>query len=260
MHSGIKLTLCLLILLTACKEKNNYNCADASLSLYKIANFNVGVAVSVELLEDNPQYRNIVIQHFNVVKPADSYMLYKIHPAPDAYDFTEFDRLADFCKTNNKHMQGSNLMYQLYLPDWITYFSGSQSDWETLAKNHIQTVVGRYKGIVESWVVVNEALNEDGTLQKNIWLTHLGPNYIEKFFKWAHEADPNTLLFYNDYNLESNSTKLKAALDLIDMLRNHGTKVDGLGIQLHINDIFPTVDEINQAAILTTTHDLKVYF
>jgi endo-1,4-beta-xylanase len=250
----------LALLLCACQKEGPAVCTDENISLYKAASFDVGVAVNVPLLDQNPAYRNTVIRQFNVIKPAESYLLYKIHPEPDRYDFSEFDYLVDFCRQYNKHLQGSNLLYQLYLPDWVTNFKGNKADWEVLAKNHIQTVVGRYKGIVESWMVVNEALNEDGTLQQNIWLEHIGSSYIEKFFKWAHEADPDALLFYNDFNLESNTVKLKAALDLTDMLRNHGAQVDGLGLQLHINDIYPTVNEINQAASLTASHDLKVYY
>jgi endo-1,4-beta-xylanase len=250
----------LLLLLCACRKERQSSCADQSTSLYKISNFNVGAAVHPSLLNNNIAYRDIVIQQFNVVKPDDSYLLYKIHPQPDQFDFSEYDYLVDFCKKYQKHLQGSNLIYQLYLPDWIINFQGSQADWEALAKNHIQTVVKRYKGIVESWVAVNEALNEDGTLQQNIWLKNIGSTYIEKFFKWAHEADPDALLFYNDFNLESNSTKLKAALDLVDVLRSNGAQVDGLGLQMHINDIYPTIEEINKAAILTASHDLKVYY
>jgi endo-1,4-beta-xylanase len=261
MRLCLKLILVFALILCAChKEGQKMQCADENASLYKAANFNVGAAVEIPLLSQNAAYRDIVIRQFNVVKPANSYLLYKIHPEPGRYDFSEFDSLANFCRMYDKHMQGSNLMYQLYLPDWIMNFKGTRSDWENLAKNHIQTVVSRYKGTVESWIVVNEALNEDGTLQHNIWLDHIGDTYIEKFFKWAHEADPDALLFYNDFNLESNSVKLKAALDLADMLRSRGAQVDGLGLQMHINDIYPTVEEINRAALLTASHDLKVYY
>lgn len=254
--------LFLIIVLCSCRKKNHTSsiCADPKTSLSGVANFPVGASVNVDLLQNNPAYRDIVINQYDVIKPETSFLLYKIHPQPGVYNFSEFDYIVDFCRTYQKTLHGSNLMYQLYVGDWIENFQGTAEEWEAFAKEYIQTVVRRYKGIVKSWAAVNEALNEDGTLQKNLWLDHMGSQYIEKFFIWAHEADPDVDLFYNDFNLESNSTKLKAALNLIDMLRSHNVRVDGLGLQMHINDIFPTVEEINKAALLTASHDLKVYY
>lgn len=250
-----------LVALFSCRKKNRETaCQNPETSLYKLADFPVGTAVNVELLQTNTAYREIVISQFSMIKPENSYLLYKIQPQPGIFDFSELDYLVDFCSTYHKRLEGANLMYQLYLPAWIRNFQGSREDWEVLSKTHIQAVVRRYKGIIKSWMVVNEALNEDGTLQENIWLEHLGSGYIEKFFRWTAEADPDVDLFYNDFNLESNPVKLKAALDLVEGLRAQGIRVTGLGLQMHIHDIFPTVEEINKAALLTASHDLKVYY
>jgi len=243
-----------------CRKEGLVTCDDSTTSLYKMASFHVGVAANVDLLENNPAYRNIVINQFNVIIPERAFIISRVHPQQGVYDFSEFDYLADFCKTYNKHMQGANLIYQLYLPDWITNFSGDEQAWETLAKDHIQTIVSRYKGVVESWMVVNEALNEDGTLQNNIWQQHIGDGYIEKFFAWAHEADPHAMLFYNDYDLENNNQKLNAALNLADMLRSKGIQIDGIGMQMHNEVQFPTVDEVNKAALQVASHNYKVYY
>lgn len=195
-----------------------------------------------------------------MIVPVSAFLLYKLHPHQYEYNFSEYDYLADFCKTYNKHFQGANLTWPYYMADWLTYFQGSKQDWENMAKSHIQTVMGRYRGVVESWMVVNEALNEDGTLKNNIWQQHIGNDYIEKFFIWAHDADPYAVLFYNDYNLESNTVKRNAALGLADMLRNKGIKIDGIGFQMHILSNYPSIDEINNASLQVTNRDYKVYY
>jgi len=256
----IVIILLLLLLSISCKKTKLEACDASTTSLYKLADFRVGASVNLQLLNSNYAYRQIVLSQYNVVKPEISSLISKIHPEQDVYDFSDFDYLVNFCRANNKHLEGANLMYQLYLPDWILNYKGDKQDWENLAKSHIQTVVGRYKGIVESWMVVNEGIKEDGSLDYNFWQQHIGDDYVEKFFTWAHEADPDATLFYNDYNLESNPVKLDAALKLADRLRSEGIRIDGIGMQMHIYSNFPTVDEINKAAIQIASHDYKVYY
>jgi endo-1,4-beta-xylanase len=252
--------LILLLCCSGCQKQGVTTCDDSQTSLYRMANFRVGVAANVDLLQTNTAYRNIVINQFNVILPESAYLISKVHPSQDVFDFTELDYLAAFCKQYNKHMEGANLIYQLYIPDWLNRYEGDQQAWEALAKNHIQTIVSRYKGVVESWMVVNEALNEDGALSNNIWKQHIGDSYIEKFFTWAHEADPDARLFYNDFDLENNVLKLDAALKLADMLRGKGIKIDGIGMQMHNEVQFPTVDEVNKAMLKIAGRNYKVYF
>ena len=100
-------------------------------------------------------------------------------------------------------------------------------------RDHIHTVVGRYKGRIQSWDVVNEALNEDGTLRQSPWLKIIGEDYIEKAFQYAHEADPQAQLTYNDYSLE-NEAKRKGAVALIAKLKAEGVPVTSVGLQGHL--------------------------
>jgi endo-1,4-beta-xylanase len=225
-----------------------------------MADFRVGVATDIDLLKANTDYRNIIIKQFNVILPVEAYLVSEIQPQQGVFDFSKLDYLADFCKTYSKHMEGANLFYQLYLPKWLEHFEGDKNAWETLAKNHIQTVVKRYKGVIESWMVVNEALNEDGTLAGNIWMQHIGYDYIEKFYTWAHEADPDAKLFYNDFDLENNVQKLDAALKLADMLRSKGIRIDGIGMQMHNQIQFPTPEEVNKAVLKIANRNYLVYF
>jgi endo-1,4-beta-xylanase len=109
-------------------------------------------------------------------------------------------------------------------------------------KDHIDTVVGRYKGKINSWDVVNEALNEDGTLRQSLWYKIIGPDFIEKAFQFAHEADPRAQLFYNDYSLE-NEPKRSGAIALIRKLQADGIPIAGVGIQGHDNLNWPTAEQ-----------------
>ena len=112
--------------------------------------------------------------------------------------------------------------------------------------DHIHTVVGRYKGRIQSWDVVNEALNEDGTMRPSLWEKIIGDDYIAKAFQYAHEADPQAQLTYNDYNLE-NEAKRKGAIALITKLKAEGVPITSVGLQGHDSLTWPTVDQMDAA-------------
>lgn len=161
---------------------------------------------------------------------------------------------------HSKDIVGHSLVYHDFFPRWLEDFSGSKSEWEAMLKDHIQTIVSRYKGKIDTWIVVNEAFNEDGTLRNSIWHEHIGPSYISKAFQWAHEANTEAKLFYNDYNLALNRNKLDAVLRLLKTFKENGTPIDGLGCQLHIYNEFPEVSEINEMALKVQRNDLLVYY
>lgn len=202
-------------------------------SLQKNMPFPMGAAVNVSLLKSNANYRNLVIKEFNSVTAENAMKFASVHPAKDTYSWSDADYLVDFAVTNGKRIHGHTLNWYKSLPDWVNNFQGSTADWENLLKTHIQTVVGHFKGKVTSWDVVNEAVNEDGTLRNSIWLQKLGADYIGRAFQYAHEADPNALLFYNDYGHEFGPTKRTAILKLVTDLKNKGIPIDGIGIQMH---------------------------
>jgi endo-1,4-beta-xylanase len=128
-----------------------------------------------------------------------------------------------------------------------------------LLKTHIQTIVGRYKNDILSWDVVNEAFLEDGSLRNSLWLQKLGPAYIEKAFRYAREVAPDALLFYNDYNLESNPAKLNSVLKLLNALRNRGVRVDGIGVQMHVSIAYPEPAQIAKAFQQISTEQYRVH-
>jgi endo-1,4-beta-xylanase len=129
------------------------------------------------------------------------------------------------------------------LPTWLTTGVANGTitpdQLRAILRQHILDEVGHFRGRIAQWDVVNEALNEDGTLRSTIWLQQLGPGYIADAFRWAHQADPRVKLFYNDFNLEGIGAKSNAALALVQQLRSEGVHVDGVGFQGHLAVQFP---------------------
>ncbi|RZK89287.1 MAG: endo-1,4-beta-xylanase, partial [Pedobacter sp.] len=202
-------------------------------TLQKDMPFKMGAAVNVSLIKNNANYRNLVIKEFNSITAENAMKFASVHPAKDTYNFNDADYLVDFALANGKRIHGHTLNWYKSLPDWVANFQGTTADWELLLKSHIQTVVGHFKGKVTSWDVVNEAINEDGTFRNSIWVQKLGVDYIARAFKYAHEADPNALLFYNDYGHEFGPTKRTAILNLVNDLKTKGIPIDGIGLQMH---------------------------
>ena len=255
-------TVCLLSLglsLTTCSKEELTLCND-DMALHLLADFPIGAAVSTDLLLYHDKYRNITKTQFNRISGETAWLYGRVHPYRDVYDWRDYDTLVRFAERYNKDVVGHSLVYHDYLPDWLLNFSGSRSDWEAVLKDHVQTIVSRYKGKIDTWIVVNEAFNEDGTLRNSIWKEHIGPSYIAKAFRWAHEANPNATLFYNEYNLALNRNKLDAVLRLLKTLKTNGVPIHGLGCQLHIYSEFPEVEDINEMALKVQQHDLLVYY
>ncbi len=243
----------------ACSKKETAYCTDSE-PLYLNADFPIGVAVSTDLLQYHNRYREITKDQFNRISGETAWLYGRVHPGKDVFNWSDYDTLVKFAERYDKDIVGHSLVYHDYLPFWLTQFSGSKSDWEALLKNHIQTIVSRYRGKIDTWIVVNEAFNEDGTLRNSIWKEHIGPSYISKAFTWAHEANPDAKLFYNDYNLALNRNKLNAVLRLLKTFKESGVPLDGLGCQLHIYTQFPEVSEINEMALKIQQNDLLVYY
>jgi endo-1,4-beta-xylanase len=159
------------------------------------------------------------------------------------YDFTAPDQYVAFGEKNGMFVIGHTLVWHSQTPRWVFQdASGNTVTRDTLLsrmRDHIHTVVGRYKGRVKGWDVVNEALNEDGTLRKSPWLTIIGEDFIAKAFQFAHEADPAAELYYNDYSVE-NAAKRNGAVRLISKLKADGVPVAAIGLQGHDKMDWPT--------------------
>ncbi len=236
----------LLILLTfvlGCQNEEVVSCDDR-IGVYTLSTYSIGTAINRYEMENDSLYKSIALKQFNSITPENIFKAEFLHPEPFLFNWTDADSLASFCENNNKRLHGHTLIWHQQLPQWILDYQGSPADWELLMKVHIQTIMSHFKNKVKAWDVVNEAFNEDGTLRNSIWKQKIGVSYIEKAFLFASEADPNALLFYNDFNLESNTTKRKSVLSLLNNLRNKGVKVDGIGVQMHISTYYPEPSQI----------------
>jgi len=218
-------------------------------TLQKNMPFKMGAAVNVSLLKNNTNYRNLVNKEFNSITAENAMKFASVHPSKDIYAWSDADYLVDFANANGKRIHGHTLNWYKSLPDWVNNFQGSTAEWENLLKTHIQTVVSHFKGKVASWDVVNEAINDDGTFRNSIWVQKLGVDYIGRAFQYAHEADTNALLFYNDYGHEFGPTKRTAILNLINNLKSKGIPIDGIGLQMHTR---VTQTDANLAAAIST--------
>jgi endo-1,4-beta-xylanase len=211
--------------------------------------FLVGAAVNPgEFTESDARDAALVKAQFDSITPENVLKWASVHPGPDRYDFDLPDKYVAFGEKNHMFVVGHTLVWHHQTPKWVFEDAkGNSVDRETLLKRmreHIQTVVGRYKGRVNGWDVVNEALNDDGTLGQTPWLKIIGEEYIAKAFEFAHEADPKAELQYNDYSLE-NEAKRNGAVELIRKLRAQGVPVTGVGLQGHYGIEWPSVEQLD---------------
>lgn len=205
--------------------------------------FLIGVALNeVEFTGQNPNAVALIKAQFNSISPENVLKWESIHPTPNQYNFGPADRYVEFGQKNGMFIVGHNLVWHSQTPKWVFQDNqGNPVDRDTLLarmQEHISTVVSRYKGRIGGWDVVNEALNEDGTLRKSLWEKIIGEDYLLKAYQFAHEADPQAELYYNDYSLE-NAPKRNGAIALIKKLQAQGVHITGVGLQGHYNMDWP---------------------
>jgi endo-1,4-beta-xylanase len=209
--------------------------------------FNVGTAVYPRQFdEDDRASATLIKHHFNTISPENVMKWEVIHPLPNVYHVGPADRYVAFGERNGMFVIGHTLVWHSQTPRWVFEdANGAPLTRDALLarmRDHIRLVVGRYKGRVRGWDVVNEALNEDGTLRASPWYRLIGPDYIAKAFQYAHEADPAAELYYNDYSMER-AAKRAGGVRLVKALLDPGVPITGVGIQDHLKMNWPTVAE-----------------
>ncbi len=211
---------------------------DSNQSLRALAfkkNILIGTAVAADSLRNDNRYAELLGREFSILTPENVMKFETIHPRKDAFDFHEADLLVDFAQTHNMQVRGHTLVWHRQLPNWLSQGNYSRDELISILRSHIQTVVGHYRGRVAVWDVVNEAVDENGSLRDSIWLRGIGPEYIDLAFRWAHEADPEARLFYNDYCGEGLGPKSDAIYALVQGMRQRGVPIDGVGFQMHLS-------------------------
>nr|WP_233269120.1 endo-1,4-beta-xylanase [Paraglaciecola sp. L1A13] len=223
--------------------------------------FLLGSAINSAQAQQSEEDTDTVIQQqFNTITPENELKWERIHPKPDSFDFTLADQYVRYGAAHHMFTIGHTLVWHSQTPDWVFEDEhGLPLTRDALLarmQHHISTVVGRYKGKIKGWDVVNEALNEDGTLRDSKWRQIIGDDFIEKAFVYAHDADPDAELYYNDYNLYK-PEKSAGAAKLIKLLQDKGIQIHGVGLQGHYSLTHPALNELDDALNLFASLGIK---
>jgi GH35 family endo-1,4-beta-xylanase len=202
--------------------------------------------------------------HFGAVTPENCMKPERVHPQEGRWQFETTDALVEWARKNQMSIHGHTLVWHAQTPNWF-FENGDRAVVTQRMMDHIQTLVGRYKGNLQSWDVVNEAINDGGNeataktegLRNSPWLKALGPEYLTLAFRFAHEADPKATLYYNDYNIES-GPKHASSMVLLRRLLREGTPVHAVGIQGHWRSGSVPFDDIDKAISDYASLGLKV--
>jgi len=214
--------------------------------------FRVGAAVNPAEVAGKAQTEDAIIKaQFNTITPENVLKWEVVHPKPDQYDFSGGDQYVEFGQQNHMFIIGHVLVWHSQTPKWVFEDEkGNPVSREVLLQrmhDHISKVVGRYKGKINGWDVVNEAVADDGTMRQSPWMKIIGEDYIEKAFQFAHEADPQAELYYNDYSVENTAQKLNLTLELVKKLKAKGAPITGVGLQDHVSLDSPTAEQVDTA-------------
>ncbi|WP_035916828.1 endo-1,4-beta-xylanase [Flavimarina sp. Hel_I_48] len=224
--------------------------------------FLVGAALNKNQIEGKiPGDINVVKANFNAIVAENCMKSGNLVPTQGNYDFTVADKFVAFGEENNMVVHGHTLIWHSQTPKWFFKDSlGQEVTREELIsrmENHINTVVKRYKGRIKTWDVVNEAVLDDGSLRQSEFYKIIGEDFIKLAFEFAHKADPEAELYYNDYST-SNSKKRAGIVRMLQDLKDSGTPVDGMGMQGHIDLKNPKIEEFEKSIIAFSDLGLKV--
>ena len=224
--------------------------------------FPIGVAVSAHDLEDTAEVK-LILSQFNSLTPENAMKMGPIHPEEDRYNWRDADAIVAFAQKHGLRVRGHNLCWHEQTPAWL--FKGADGNLVTKEvllkrlKDHITAVVNRYKGKIYAWDVVNEAIDDDSTkfLRNSLWYQICGDDFIIKAFEYAHEADPNAVLFYNDYNTER-PQKRERVYRLLKMLVDKKVPINAVGIQAHWSIYEPDQKNLEETIKEFSSLGLKV--
>lgn len=228
----VSLIILLISFLSLSNENKTYANTSADTTLQSLSPFPFGAwLVKSRYDAADKRYKNRADLEFNSITIGTIKMT-NIRPTQDRFDFEDTDWWVQHSQATGKRLFGHVLIWSS-VPDWVKNFEGDSIAWEHLMKDHIQTIVSRYVGTINAWDVVNEAIGDDGKIKNNIWKQKLGEGYIERAFIYAHEANPDALLFYNDYGHEFNRARLNAFVTMLNDFKQRGIPVHGIGLQMH---------------------------
>ncbi len=239
-------------------------------NLQDLASFPVGNIVSASRLASSTDqnFRDLLNKDYNSITAENDMKMANMFVGPDSFDFSDGDAIVAYAKANGMRVHGHALVWHpdYAIPDWLENFEGTDEEFEAQIENYIKSTVAHFaeekdengNSIVTGWDVVNEYF-DGGNIRSSLFTQRMGQNYIDRIFQWAREADPDVLLFYNDYNIAGEPNKRNAILSMVSRFKNNGIPIDGVGMQMHLNIEWPSLDEITQAITDVTDSDLLVH-
>ncbi len=221
--------------------------------------FLIGAALNAtQINEEDSKATKLIPQQFSAITPENCMKCENIHLAWDKYDCSLADKIVAYGKSNNIAVIGHTLIWHSQLAPFVKTITNTDSVNQFFT-NHINTIAKRYDGKIKGWDVVNEALEEDGTIRKSIFQKYLGNDFVIDAFRLAQKAAPNTELYYNDYNIEQ-PQKRAGAITLIKKIQAAGVRIDGVGIQGHWRAYNVPLNEIEESINEYAALGIKVMF
>lgn len=255
------------ILLVNCKSDKSEDVAQLNEKPLKLKEaladkFLIGTALNARQIAGyHPEELAVVRENFNSIVAENCMKSERLVANQDVYDFTTSDKFVNFGIENNMVVHGHTLIWHSQTPKWFFKDSLDQEitreELIQRMKNHIHTVVTRYKGKIKTWDVVNEAVLDDGTLRKSKFYNILGEDFIKMAFEFAHEADPEAELYYNDYSTAL-PEKREGIVRMVKKLQEQGVPIHGIGMQGHIGMDYPELEEFEKSITAFANLGLKV--
>ena len=224
--------------------------------------FKLGTALSSKTLSGHrPEQLKLVAKEFSSITPENDFKWANLRPKPNSWRWDLADKFVEFGQENNMQMVGHALVWHSQIPDKV-FFNNKKKMLPrayllAMMEEHINTVVGRYRGKIHIWDVVNEAF-KGGSWRKSHWYNGIGEDYFEHAFRFAQNADPSAQLMYNDYSMD-NTKKQQSVIAAINQCKRKGVKIDGVGMQSHLHLDGPSIKQIEQAILNYAKAGLRVH-
>lgn len=249
------------VLLTSCANDRK---AEQTLGLKDAfaEKFYVGTALNEkQIIGNDTAVISVVLDQFNAIVAENCMKSESLQPAQGVFDFSLADRFVNFGEQHNLFVTGHCLVWHSQVPDWFfTDSLGNEVSREVLIdriKTHITTVVSRYKGRVKGWDVVNEAILDDGSFRKSKFYNIIGEDFIKLAFEFAHAADPDAELYYNDFSMAI-PEKRKGIVSMVQKLQQQNVPIDGIGMQSHVGLNFPNIQDYENSLLSFAALGVKV--
>jgi endo-1,4-beta-xylanase len=198
--------------------------------------FLIGTAANPTILQNNAPYANVVKTEYNLITPGNAMKMDALQPTEGTFTYTDADSLVSFAKANNMKVHGHVFIWHSQYPGWLSSKTQNRATFLPIMENHIKNVAQHFGTDIWAWDVVNEAIEDNGTLRSSIWSNSIGSDFIDQAFTYARQYTPaGTKLIYNDYNVETINVKSNYMYDMVKSMKTRGIPIDAVGLQMHIH-------------------------